>query len=491
MPPFTTSAECLSHFASLDFLVLSLGLSAANNMNPRVSNSVASAFDLDEDVSTLPPHVEAAGAPSRVDLAHDSAAETSSIVPAAAAPAAVGIISETNDRPANYTESDWQEATANAELCRQFIDLTETQGFSANQAAQQLRRSASWFSGSGSMLARYRRSGVAGCLPQRRQAGAKPSFHVPDWFIPAARFFYLITNRTRDGGSIPEAIRRAASLAAVPYGWTDREKQRLLKALGLSALPECPQELRDTIVGREKAGQAMLPERLTRQIKVNAATVHQYRNPKNATLDYLNAPGGMRLFRDPITGEMRLARAGEIIEADDATINFPVCVPWNRDGSDDKCVQKYRRQGGTLPMAREHRCRHQLRHRVQLHRPPAQFVSCRGHRQPHAHCGAATRRPQLQWRFERGSWESNLVKDAIRHMGARLDTVYSPHQKPFIEGLFNTLWTKLSVHFPERTRRPLSRGTSGGKSFADRLPTGAQGSTPILSDARDGDRRLP
>ena len=33
-------------------------------------------------------------------------------------------------------------------------------------------------------------------------------------------------------------------------------------------------------------------------------------------------------------------------------------------------------------------------------------------------------------------------------MGSHLHTVWSPHQKPFIEGLFNVLWTKLSVHFP-------------------------------------------
>jgi hypothetical protein len=33
-------------------------------------------------------------------------------------------------------------------------------------------------------------------------------------------------------------------------------------------------------------------------------------------------------------------------------------------------------------------------------------------------------------------------------MGSHLHTVWSPHQKPYIEGLFNVLWTKLSVHFP-------------------------------------------
>jgi hypothetical protein len=54
----------------------------------------------------------------------------------------------------------------------------------------------------------------------------------------------------------------------------------------------------------------------------------------------------------------------------------------------------------------------------------------------------------LQWRFEQGAWRSNLVKHAVKAMGSHLHTVWSPHQKPYIEGLFNCLWTKLSVQFP-------------------------------------------
>jgi hypothetical protein len=54
-----------------------------------------------------------------------------------------------------------------------------------------------------------------------------------------------------------------------------------------------------------------------------------------------------------------------------------------------------------------------------------------------------------QWRFEQGVWKSNLVKHAVAGMGSELHTVWSPHQKPYIEGLFNTLWTKLSVQFPD------------------------------------------
>jgi hypothetical protein len=30
-------------------------------------------------------------------------------------------------------------------------------------------------------------------------------------------------------------------------------------------------------------------------------------------------------------------------------------------------------------------------------------------------------------------------------MDSHLHTVWSPHQKPYIEGLFNVLWTKLHI----------------------------------------------
>lgn len=46
--------------------------------------------------------------------------------------------------------------------------------------------------------------------------------------------------------------------------------------------------------------------------------------------------------------------------------------------------------------------------------------------------------------LERGSWESNLVEAMLDQLGVERLTAWSPHQKPFIEGLFNLMWTKLS-----------------------------------------------
>ena len=76
-----------------------------------------------------------------------------------------------------------------------------------------------------------------------------------------------------------------------------------------------------------------------------------------------------------------------------------------------------------------------------------------------------------QWRFEQGVWKSNLVKRAIEHLGSDLHTVWSPHQKPYVEGTFNSMWTKLSVQFPDSDVGRFR----GENEDANALVTAAQG----------------
>jgi transposase InsO family protein len=366
--------------------------------------------------------------------------------------------------PIEAKSEEWRLAQERANLCEEFLALMRTGEHSVNQAAAAVGKSASYFSGANCMLARYERGGVAALVERKGPAPVcgdlSKSIEALGWFVPAANQFFLYANWTFDRGSVPEAVRRTLSLPSVPVGWGLDEVRRLLKKIGIddqgkrtrkeliALLPACPREIIETCLAREKAGQQLVPQRIARQITLNPAIVRQYRNPREAGLDYLSAPGGMRLVADyGVEGGKRLARAGEIIEADDATINFPVCVPWARDGSDDPCVRKFgvklaRFQwlvtidvGTSFVTAWSYTARPRSSYRAE------DIVSLlRRFARQH---GA----PKV-FRFERGAWESKLVKDAVRHMGSRLDTVYSPHQKPFIEGLFNTLWTKLSVQFP-------------------------------------------
>lgn len=306
------------------------------------------------------------------------------------------------------------------------------------------------------MLALYQRaiaegrSPVTELLPRRRASGAKPSFIVPDWFVPAARFFYLLANRTWNSGSVPEAIRRVICLPNLPAGWDTRTKSRFLKALStansdLSQPPTCPPALRELILARERDGKPLVPERLARQITASQATVRQHRNPTEAGLGMLNAPGSMMWTTDPRTGERSFIRAGDFIEADDGTINFPVCVPWTMGGC--PCSDKFGVKVGRFQFLRPVDAGSRFRPGyLYVARPSGSYrredvlalmrMVCRAIGVPRA------------WRFERGTWESKMVTEAVRLLGSQLQTVYSPRQKPFVEGGFNQDWTKLSVHFP-------------------------------------------
>jgi hypothetical protein len=149
---------------------------------------------------------------------------------------------------------------------------------------------------------------------------------------------------------------------------------------------------------------------------------------------------------DPETGRQRWYRSGEAFEADDATQNTPVVIPWEVRGN--PCSEKFgvivSRFQWLLSVDRASRFIPAFNYTV---RPKSSYrgedvlalmqIIGRDHCVPD------------EWVFEQGVWKGDLVKQACQRMNARLHTVHSPHTKAFIEGLFNTLWTKLSVNFPE------------------------------------------
>jgi hypothetical protein len=349
--------------------------------------------------------------------------------------------------------------------------LVREQNLTVTGAARLLGRSPSLFSGPNSMLARYLSGGVAGLVPPARVsvAGSDLTEWIEGlgWFVPAASFFYMCTNLTCDRGSVPEAVRRTISLPALPVGWKRGQRERFLRAIKSKSkneskgeiaeevsdevsdkvldVPTCPVELREAILAREKAGQAMVPSRIARQITVASATIRQRRNPTEASLDYLNAPGSLFFFNDPLTGERRPPLAGEVIEADDATINFPVCVPWSLGG--DPCSDKWGVKVGRFQwLVAIDAARRFVTAWTYVMRPRSSYRGEDALGLMRAHC--LQHGVPLQWRFEQGAWKSKLVVNAIKAMGSHLQTVWSPHQKPYIEGLFNSLWTKLAVQFP-------------------------------------------
>jgi len=256
-------------------------------------------------------------------------------------------------------------------------------------------------------------------LATRRAPGSKPQHGAMEQDEAVLRGHYLITNRTADAGSAEEAARMA------------------LRRGELS--PALAQRIRD----RDAAAQPLLPESLRKKVIVAPAIVKAYRNPTESSYS-TSCPGTLKFVKDRVTGQERYARAGDLLEMDDATINFPVCVPWDLAGlPSHKCADLYGVIVGRF-----------------------QWLVCVDVAEMYVPGWSYTARPRSSYRgedvlatllgvfrqhgvwerarFERGVFESNLVKAALERLRIELHTVHSPHTKPFIEGLFNLMWTKLS-----------------------------------------------
>jgi hypothetical protein len=346
------------------------------------------------------------------------------------------------------TQSAWASAVADANLLTAFETIKREQGLSGNQAAALLGRSPAWFSINYRL---WKREGVAGLVPMVREIGAQRHLfkELPGWFVPVLRFFWLLTNRTRLDGSIPEAIRRTIDLPKCPPAVQGRLMQTC-QAAGWTAaagekLPTCPAEVRASVIAREAEGKPMLPASITRQIPMAAPFVRHHRNPKGAALDYVSGAGTQMWMRDA-AGEAQFIRAGDVVECDDATVNFPVCVPWEIRGC--PCSEKFAVKVGRFQwlvsidagsrkiLGFSYTARPKSSYRAEDVLSLMRIVT-QTHGVPKA------------WRLEKGIWHSGLVTNAVKMMGAEQISVHSPHAKPFIEGLFNQLWTKLSISFPD------------------------------------------
>ena len=342
------------------------------------------------------------------------------------------------------TDRAWLEAEATAAVCRQYESLMADGAHSLRTAAQEVGRPASFFSGDNSPYARWKRDGLAGLLPTQRASAARV-MEVPAWFIPAARFFYLLSNRIANSGSMPEAVRRTISLPNLPFGWTRTHKERFLKAIGMTELPACPAALREQILARQAAGQPLVTERIAKQIIVNASVVQYFRSPRNWSLANQSAPGSQRRFFNKETCQREIMQPGDWFGGDDATPGIAVCVPCKEVIT--PVSQKFGVLLGRFQWLAYHDARtDKLLAWDYVVRPRSSYRAediLNG-------MGAVVRThgvPRKGFQFEGGAWNSKLVQQAIKLLGCEHWRTYSPHQKA-IESVFNRVWTRLAVQFP-------------------------------------------
>jgi hypothetical protein len=265
------------------------------------------------------------------------------------------------------------------------------------------------------------------------------------WFIPAVKYFFLRTNRTENSGSLPEALRHVISLPCLPVAWQEGLRQNFLKAIKQPAMPECPVELREMILARERAGKKMVPDKIAAKMRVNKSVVKFSRSPHEWSLANQTAPGSQRRFFDVTKGERVIMQPGDWFGGDDATPGIAVTVPCNEVIT--PVSQKYGVLLGRFQWLAYNDCRtDKILGWDYVVRPRGSYRAediLNG-------MGAVVRThgiPRQGFQFEGGTFGAKLVKQAIKLLGCQHWRTYSPHQKP-VESVFNRVWTQLAVQFP-------------------------------------------
>jgi hypothetical protein len=359
-------------------------------------------------------------------------------------------IGSPHESPPAQKSSDLDQSQLRANLLEGFLHLTQVEHMTATAAARALGRSPSFFSGRASALRAYQRDGLAGLAPAPRDGSASVSdltrqIEAVPWFIPAARYYYLNTNLTVDRGSLREAVMQTISLPVLPLGWTRACQRNFLRALGLAEVPECPEDIRAAVQARDKAGRAIVPPRVARQIIVAPSIVRQHRSPRAHSLDTLTAPGSQRRYFNADAGERQIMQAGDWFGGDDATPGIAVCVPCSEVNT--PCSQKYGVLLGRFQWLAYHDCRtDKLLAHDYVVRPRGSYRAedvVNG-------IGMVTRAwgiPRRGWQLEGGTFNALLVRHCLEMLGVQHWRTYSPHQKA-IESIFNRVWTRLALQFP-------------------------------------------
>ncbi|MFO1458243.1 MAG: hypothetical protein U1G08_02470 [Verrucomicrobiota bacterium] len=433
-----------------------LSASLPGDLSPVLADDVGQSL-VGHDTDCARDSFVAAGASERSGLSAGSGRDASFEAPAAT-PLSAPVLQEAP--PTGKTDRQWKEAYRRQELVQRYQTLLAA-GATGTEAVAQMREEG-WDAKRSNLdryLASFKARGLAGLFTSHENCGRKrdEDMILEQKELAAASGAYMAkTNRTRSSGSVPEAIRYIARTG------------------------QLRPEVAAVFAERERTGR-MVPRSLAKEITVAPAIVEHHRNPTRAKLDYLRCPGSMMWINDERTGENRFVRVGDVLEADDATVNFPVCVPWEMGGcpTSERFGVKVARFQWLVAIDRASRFVPGWSYTA---RPQSSY---RGEDVVSLFHGLF--RQHGIWQrlcLERGVWKSNLVTAMMEQLRVQRITANGPTQKPYIEGLFNLMWQKLA-DMPGQVGR-----FRGEEEEANRMLTSCQrGATdprhhfPMLKDA--------
>lgn len=265
----------------------------------------------------------------------------------------------------------------------------------------------------------YETDGPEALAPGWHRCGRTPDYTPTDYEIAQVRAVYvrLCESRVRGKG-------RGSSRVAAFRLVASSDDGRITAAF------------RQTVLRRESRS---LPPSWERLLETPSSVLSYGRDRKSLS-GYISTPRGMHYI--DADGNERPLRAGTLFESDDGTVNFPVCVPWPHGG--DPCSDKWGVKIGRfqlLPIVdvRTRFC--PLWHFVIRSKSSYRgedIVALFGA------CFADVGMPEAL-RLERGSWESNIVRESLAMAGVQVITAWTSKQKNAVEGFFDRLWTPLSL----------------------------------------------
>lgn len=273
-----------------------------------------------------------------------------------------------------------------------------------------------------STLHRWEREGrgaesAADLAPKHHRSGRPCTYQPTDADCEVIRRLALRTNEGEGQVNLQFATRTAL------------ERQELSTAFAT--------QLRERI----RQGKDPLPPSWVKKLAIPEAVVRQARSPRDASLRYHCAPGSA-MWQKGEDGEDVFIQPGDLMELDDATINFAACVPWPMGGckvSDRWGVKLGRFQwlvgvdvGSRYVPGFSYTARPRESYRAEDIQSLLSTLF-------------AQHGVWRKLRLEQGVWKSNQIHQTLDLMGVGYDHTYSPRQKPFIEGLFDAMWTRLSL----------------------------------------------
>lgn len=312
--------------------------------------------------------------------------------------------------------SDAKEHARRLRVVRQWLDL-RGQGVAQHSAAKVLGVS-------GPTLCRwtqtYERDGADALAPGWARCGDRPDYTPTDYEIARVREVYVKLSESRVRGR-----GRGSS------------KVTAFRLVASGDDPCITAAFRQTVLRRTAR---TLPPSWERLLDTPSSVLAHVRDRSSTFSAYISTPRGLH-YVDAL-GQEKPLRAGTILESDDGTVNFPVVVPWPYGG--DACSDKFGVRVGRfqfLPVVdvRTRFC--PLWHFVIRSKSSYRgedIVALFGE------CFAGIGMPEAL-RLERGSWESNIVRDALGLAGVPSVPAWESKQKNAVENFFDRVWTPLSL----------------------------------------------